>query len=73
METLDLHGVRHKEAQLLVEEFVLLEDLPAKIITGNSPQMQEIVKETTETHNLRWEYESDYNLGAMIIYSNHPS
>jgi hypothetical protein len=30
METLDLHGVRHKEAQLLVEEFVLLEDLPEK-------------------------------------------
>lgn len=64
---LDLHGVRHHEVDRLVENFVLLEQLPVRIITGNSASMQHLVGQVIERHELRWEYESHVNLGAMII------
>tara|TARA_R110002073_G_C9042586_1_gene543106 strand:+ start:308 stop:508 length:201 start_codon:yes stop_codon:yes gene_type:complete len=41
--TLDLHGVRHADVERLVENFVLLNEPPLTIITGNSQRMQEIV------------------------------
>ena len=41
--TLDLHGVRHADVERLVENFVLLNEPPLTIITGNSHRMQEIV------------------------------
>jgi hypothetical protein len=42
METLDLHGVRYYEVDRLVENFVLLQDPPLRIITGNSPMMHSL-------------------------------
>ena len=41
--TLDLHGVKHVDVERLVENFVLLNEPPLTIITGNSQRMQEIV------------------------------
>ena len=41
--TLDLHGVKHADVERLVENFVLLNEPPLTIITGNSQRMQEIV------------------------------
>jgi len=41
--TLDLHGVKHADVDRLVENFVLLNEPPLTIITGNSQRMQEIV------------------------------
>ena len=41
--TLDLHGVRHEDAERLVENFVLLKNKPLEIITGNSDRMENIV------------------------------
>ena len=41
--TLDLHGVKHVDVERLVENFVLLNEPPITIITGNSQRMQEIV------------------------------
>ena len=40
---LDLHGVKHADVDRLVENFVLLNEPPLTIITGNSQRMQEIV------------------------------
>ena len=40
---LDLHGVRHEDAERLVENFVLLNNKPLEIITGNSDRMVNIV------------------------------
>ena len=37
--TLDLHGVKHEDVDRLVENFVLLNSPPMKIITGNSERM----------------------------------
>jgi|TARA_R110000823_G_scaffold179762_1_gene312144 hypothetical protein len=41
--TLDLHGVKHVDVERLVENFILLNEPPLTIITGNSQRMQEIV------------------------------
>lgn len=43
--TLDLHGKRHHEVPLLVENFILLnqEQVPLTIICGNSQRMIDIV------------------------------
>ena len=41
---LDLHGVRHAEVDILVENFVLLNDEPLTIICGNSDKMIDLVR-----------------------------
>tara|TARA_R110000824_G_scaffold291330_1_gene479842 strand:+ start:332 stop:550 length:219 start_codon:yes stop_codon:yes gene_type:complete len=40
---LDLHGVKHEDAERLVENFVLLNEPPLTIITGKSDVMGHIV------------------------------
>jgi len=70
MNTLDLHGLKHEKVDWIVENFVLMEDLPARIITGNSPAMRGIVEEVLRRYNLRAYVENDYNLGSLIITEN---
>ena len=50
MEKLDLHGVRHHEADLMVENFVFLnqEEIPLTIICGSSSKMVELVTTVLE-------------------------
>lgn len=69
MDELDLHGVRHKDAALVVENFVAMNDPPFKIITGNSPTMKRIVNEVLKRYDLVGQNVSDWNLGAMIVRS----
>lgn len=67
MDELDLHGIRHYKVYLIVENFILLNEPPFRIITGNSPRMQEIVREVLKQHGFICEFESCWNLGAVII------
>lgn len=67
MKTLDLHGMRYEQAELEVENFVLLESTPVKIITGNSVLMRNIVISIAKNHGLLWDYESHFNLGAIVV------
>ena len=55
MKKLDLHGVRHSEVDRLVENFVLLNNPPLEIITGNSDKMPELVRDVLDRHNIEWE------------------
>ena len=55
LKKLDLHGVRHSEVDRLVENFVLLNNPPLEIITGNSDKMPELVREVLDRHNIEWE------------------
>lgn len=71
MKTLDLHGVRHSKVELIVENFVLLNDTPLRIITGNSPSMKALVRSVLKKHNLIADYENHFNLGALIIMEGH--
>ena len=61
MTTLDLHGVRHNEVDLLVENFILMNqgEFPLEIICGNSDKMIKLVHSVTdrlglETHMYRY-------------------
>lgn len=67
IDTLDLHGISHNRVEEVVEEFITFNATPCRIITGNSPTMQKIVKKVIEKYDLVSYYENDYNLGAMII------
>ena len=51
---LDLHGVKHEDVDILVENFVLLNEPPIKIITGNSERMTELVLDVLNRHDIEW-------------------
>ena len=70
METLDLHGVRHEDVELLVEDFILMNPAPVRIITGNSPMMKSLVDEVVSRHELYSQPESYWNLGSLVIFEH---
>jgi len=49
--TLDLHGIRHSEVNILIENFILLNRLPLTIITGNSDYMKDAVMDKCKHHD----------------------
>ena len=55
MKTLDLHGIKHEDVDRLVENFVLLNNPPLKIITGNSDKMPKLVRNVLDRHDIIWE------------------
>jgi DNA-nicking Smr family endonuclease len=67
METLDLHGVRHHQADEIVRSFLNFIGLPCQIITGNSPTMQKIVKEVVQEYEWFCHEKDSYNYGTLII------
>tara|TARA_B100001250_G_scaffold351359_1_gene323491 strand:+ start:228 stop:467 length:240 start_codon:yes stop_codon:yes gene_type:complete len=54
---LDLHGVRHHEVKVMVEDFILnnQEQLPLIIICGNSSKMIELVSEALNDISVNFE------------------
>ena len=64
--TLDLHGKRHEDVDRIVENFILLSEVPSKIITGNSDIMKELVKRVIERHGFDWKYDVP-NYGCLIV------
>ena len=52
---LDLHKMRHEEAHRQVENFILLNEPPLSIITGNSDMMREIVTHLCAQHKISYE------------------
>ena len=67
METLDLHNVRHKDVVRKVEDFLSWEDLPVKIITGNSDKMKQLVIGVIKRFNLFCHYENLRNSGCLVF------
>jgi DNA-nicking Smr family endonuclease len=69
MEKLDLHGIKHFECNQIILLFIEknLDNLPIEIITGNSIEMQNIVREITKQFNLKSSYPNYKNLGSLII------
>ena len=52
---LDLHKMTHEEAQRQVENFILLNEPPLSIITGDSDRMREIVTYLCAKHKISYE------------------
>ena len=69
LNSLDLHGIRHHEVDLLVENFVYLnqEDMPLRIICGNSHEMISLVKVVLERIDCEYEEGMGNNYGAIIV------
>ena len=55
MNELDLHGIKHKDVERIVENFVLLNNPPIRIITGNSNRMTELVVGVLDRHDITYE------------------
>ena len=69
MKKLDLHGIKHRNASNMVDTFIRQNknNLPVEIITGNSLDMQNIIKRIVKLYGLRMEPKSHINLGSYII------
>ena len=54
---LDLHGVRHSDVEVVVEDFVLINQqrLPLIIICGNSSKMIDLVSKTLTKMEINFE------------------
>ena len=63
---LDLHGKRHEDIDRIVENFILLSEIPSKIITGNSFKMKQLVVSVIERHGFDWKYDVP-NYGCIIV------
>ena len=66
MNQLDLHGIKHQDVQILVEDWVLVHqtEVPLRIICGNSAKMIQLVDEVLQKHQIEhrmWQY------GVIVI------
>ncbi len=69
MNTLDLHGIKHSEVKSTVDGFIRknLTHLPVEIITGNSLEMQNLVRQVINLYRLKMEPKNYVNLGSFIV------
>lgn len=67
METLDLHGIRHEDAEYKIHKFIYRTTLPCKIITGHSNQMKTIVQSVIKEYDLKSHYENYVNYGCLVV------
>lgn len=65
---LDLHGVKHSDAEAIVEEFVLLSTMPVRIITGNSNAMKDIVRAVLRKHDYKFQ-DGEFFDGCITVWS----
>ena len=69
MKISDLHGLRHKDDVIILEQNLLGSDkteLDTQIIHGNSAEMRRIVHEFLDLHDFRYHMTS-WNQGKTII------
>ena len=69
MKKIDLHNVSHENASIMIDDFIIQNflKLPVEIITGNSINMQLILKEIVDKHHLRMTPSHPNNLGSYIV------
>mgnify|MGYP001809232319 FL=1 len=67
MEILDLHGVKHQQVDEVVRSFLNFIDLPCEIITGNSEQMKDIVRNVVDEYEWFCYEKDSYNYGTLTI------
>ena len=52
---LNLHGVKHEDVDRIVENFILMNNPPMRIITGNSERMTMLTLDVLNRHDFEWE------------------
>ena len=63
---LDLHGVKHHDVYIKVENFVLLNNTPMNIITGRSEKMIELTTDVLKKHRFQY-YIRCHNAGMITV------
>ena len=66
MKELDLHGVSHYDVRDVVENFILINDAPFRIITGLSERMRNLTQNMLDKHKLQY-YTPAHNAGEIIV------
>ena len=66
MNELDLHGLKHIEVEDEVENFILINEPPFKIITGKSDEMRRMVKNMLDYYEYNY-YIPAHNAGEIIV------
>jgi hypothetical protein len=64
---LDLHGIKHKDVEVTVEDFILLNKPPFKIITGHSPTMKKLSKSILDKHEYKYQDGFLNNMGCIYV------
>jgi hypothetical protein len=65
---IDLHGIRHRDVDRLVENFIFMNQdrVPLEIITGNSQKMIDLVSDVMNRHGIaQW---SMHQYGRIVIF-----
>jgi len=67
LKKLDLHGIKHNDVDLKVENFVLLhqDQIPLEIVCGNSQRMIDIV--TSTLNRIECEDFNQVQFGTIIV------
>ena len=67
---LDLHGYRHHEVDLAVENFIYLnqEEMPLTIICGNSERMLSLVRIVLDRSNAEYYDGEGYEYGQINVH-----
>lgn len=67
----DLHGMKHSEVGDFIENYVLMhqDELPLRIITGNSEKMKKIVREMLNEHEFNYQEGDFFNNGYITVLS----
>lgn len=71
MQSLDLHGTRHQNAEEKIRRFLNFAELPCQIITGNSSSMKSKVKAVVDEYGWNCYEKDSYNYGTLIITENY--
>ena len=67
IKTLDLHGEYHRDVEIKVTNFILMNETPLKIITGDSDIMRNLVFNILDAFGFDYHPEFYTNYGAFII------
>jgi len=69
VEKLDLHGVKHHEVDLMVENFIFLnqEEIPLTIICGGSSKMVELVKTVLDRTGTEYVEGKGLDFGRIMV------
>jgi DNA-nicking Smr family endonuclease len=67
MQTLDLHGTPHRDANEKTRSFLNFAELPCQVITGNSTRMKYIVRIVVKEYGWICYEKDSYNYGTLIV------
>jgi len=67
---LDLHGIRHHEVDVMVENFIFLnqEEMPLTIICGNSEKMLSLVREVLARSDAEYYDGEGHEYGLIKVF-----